>query len=121
MPPERLYQLDHPNAVARFEEVCTPGEDEKGYWISKSWLRGENHNEDRRSHPLISERTLDWRLAKPKMHEPGLPDPSPDSEEYREHVECEHDGLTINPGSRRRISVEVGPLFFWNASYLKSC
>lgn len=41
------------------------------------------------------------------MHEPSLPDPSPSSEDYQGHVECEHGGLTTNPSTRRRISLQV--------------
>lgn len=49
----------------------------------------------------------DWRLAKPRMHVVGEGDPGPDTPEFDAHVRCEHDALTLNSTTRRRISVEV--------------
>jgi ubiquitin carboxyl-terminal hydrolase 48 len=37
---ERLYQIEHPQIVAQFDEVNKMEEDSKGYWISKPWLKG---------------------------------------------------------------------------------
>ncbi|KAL4247306.1 peptidase C19 family protein [Abortiporus biennis] len=84
---ERLYRVQHPQIVERFDEVSSVEEDEPGYWISRMWLK-------------------DWRLSKPKMHTPSLPDPPPDDPEYDAHVKCEHGGLCANMSFRRRISVE---------------
>ncbi|OCH88183.1 cysteine proteinase [Obba rivulosa] len=84
---ERLYQIEHPRQVARFDEISLIADDEPGYWISKPWVK-------------------DWRLAKPKMHTIGQPDPPPDTPEYQRHVLCEHGGLSTNTTSRRRISEE---------------
>lgn len=49
----------------------------------------------------------DWRLVKPKMHIPSVGDPPPDSSDFQSHVFCEHQGLSLNTTSRRKISVEV--------------
>ncbi|EMD38059.1 hypothetical protein CERSUDRAFT_113204 [Gelatoporia subvermispora B] len=84
---ERLYQIEHPRQVARFDEISLVEDDQPGYWISKPWAK-------------------DWRLSKPKMHTVGLPDPPPDSPEYQQHVLCEHGGLSTNTASRRRVSEE---------------
>lgn len=51
--------------------------------------------------------SLDWRLAKPKMHVIGCEDPSPNDPDYGESVVCEHGGLLPNLAVRRRISPEV--------------
>ncbi|KIJ69021.1 hypothetical protein HYDPIDRAFT_178940 [Hydnomerulius pinastri MD-312] len=82
---ERLYQIEHPRIVAQFDEVCDVGQDEPGYWISKAWLK-------------------DWRLLKPRMHVPQHADPPPDSAEFRGHVRCEHDQLSLVSTARRSIS-----------------
>jgi hypothetical protein len=37
---ERLYQIEHPQIVAQFDEVNLMEEDSIGYWISKVWLKG---------------------------------------------------------------------------------
>ncbi|KAI0748066.1 cysteine proteinase [Daedaleopsis nitida] len=85
---EKLYQVEHPRMVHRFDEVSAVDDDEDGYHISKAWLK-------------------DWRLAKPKMHVEGAHDPPPDSEEFVRDVVCEHGGLATNVTVRRRISVEA--------------
>ncbi|GBE82261.1 cysteine proteinase [Sparassis latifolia] len=85
---ERLYQIEHPRFVARFDEIAPVAENEEGYWISKQWLK-------------------DWRLAKPKMHNPSQGDPPPDAPDFKYHVKCEHDDLSTNVTARRRVSVEA--------------
>lgn len=50
---------------------------------------------------------VDWLLVKPKIHTPYHGDLPPDSGEFGGHVICEHNHLTLNPSSRRRISYEV--------------
>jgi hypothetical protein len=37
---ERLYQIEHPQIVAQFDEVNEMEQDSSGYWISKPWLKG---------------------------------------------------------------------------------
>ncbi|KAI0362032.1 cysteine proteinase [Trametes cingulata] len=85
---EKLYQIEHPRLVSRFDEVAAVEDDQDGYFISKAWLK-------------------DWRLAKPKMHVEGEPDPPPDAEEYLRDVVCEHGSLATNVATRRRISEEA--------------
>ncbi|KAH7929713.1 cysteine proteinase [Leucogyrophana mollusca] len=85
---ERLYHIEHPRIVASFDENCEVTPDAPGYWISKFWLR-------------------DWRLQKPKMHIPLKSDPEPDASDYHGHVKCEHEKLSLNSTSRRRISMEA--------------
>ncbi|KII88369.1 hypothetical protein PLICRDRAFT_92113 [Plicaturopsis crispa FD-325 SS-3] len=83
---ERLYQIQHPQTVARFDEVNTVEEGSPGYWISKEWLK-------------------DWRLAKPKMHKPSEPDDPPPH--VWDDILCDHGGLSHNLTIRRRISPEA--------------
>ncbi|KAI0670438.1 cysteine proteinase [Trametes maxima] len=85
---EKLYQIEHPRLVSQFDDVAAVEDHEDGYYISKNWLR-------------------DWRLAKPKMHMDGQPDPPPDAEEYLRDVVCEHGALITNVAARRRISPEA--------------
>ncbi|KAI0374832.1 cysteine proteinase [Pilatotrama ljubarskyi] len=85
---EKLYQIEHPRLVTRFDEVAAVEDDVDGYYISKAWLK-------------------DWRLAKPKMHVEGEPDRPPDAEEYLRDVVCEHGNLATNVATRRRISAEA--------------
>ncbi|KAH7889396.1 hypothetical protein F5I97DRAFT_1801122 [Phlebopus sp. FC_14] len=85
---ERLYQNEHPRIVAQFDHVCDVGQEETGYWLSKAWLK-------------------DWRLQKPRMHVPLRGDSPPDSAEFRGHVRCEHDRLSLVSTARRSISSEV--------------
>ncbi|KAI0079874.1 cysteine proteinase [Panus rudis PR-1116 ss-1] len=85
---ERLYQIQHPKQVARFDELDYLEGEGRGYWISKAWLK-------------------DWKLTKPKMHIPSQPDPPPDDVEFVGHVRCEHGSLSTNTTSRRRISEEA--------------
>ncbi len=37
---EKLYQVEHPRLVSRFDEVAAVEDDETGYHISKAWLKG---------------------------------------------------------------------------------
>ncbi|KAF9265554.1 cysteine proteinase [Marasmius fiardii PR-910] len=83
---ERLYQIEHPRLVARFNELDREP-DGLGYWIPKAWIR-------------------DWTLQKPKMHNPGVDDPPPDAPVF-EHLLCEHGNLSLNASGRRRISVQA--------------
>ncbi|KAM5535206.1 hypothetical protein V8D89_011142 [Ganoderma adspersum] len=86
---EKLYQVEHPRLVSQFDDVLAQESDDGvGYYISKAWLK-------------------DWRLARPKMHVEGSPDPPPDAEEYLRDVVCEHDGLATNGAARKRISAEA--------------
>ncbi|KAG8217868.1 hypothetical protein J3R82DRAFT_6034 [Butyriboletus roseoflavus] len=85
---ERLYQIEHPRSVAQFDEMCDVQQGESGYWISKAWLKG-------------------WRVQKPRMHVPLHGDPSPDSSEFRGHVRCEHDQLSLVSTARRSISSQA--------------
>ena len=39
-PTEKLYQIEHPRLVTLFDEVSHVEEGERGYWISKAWLKG---------------------------------------------------------------------------------
>lgn len=82
---DRIYQVEHPRHVAAFDEISSVKEGDFAFWISKPWLK-------------------DWRSAKPKMHVTSQPDPPPDDPEYAHHVKCEHNGLTPNVMSRKRIS-----------------
>src|SRR6267142_6142810 len=50
---------------------------------------------------------VDWRQPKPKMHVPSQNDPAPDSQVFRDHVMCEHNGLALNISARTRISQRV--------------
>jgi hypothetical protein len=86
---ERIYQIEHPRLVNRFD-LCEADLDNPGYWISKDWLK-------------------DWRLVKPKMHVPAFCDPAPDSPDFNLDVRCEHGGLSMKITARRRISLEVSP------------
>ncbi|KAG6376492.1 hypothetical protein JVT61DRAFT_2485 [Boletus reticuloceps] len=85
---ERFYQIEHPRLVAQFDEICDVQQAEPGYWISKAWLKG-------------------WRVQKPRMHVPLHGDPSPDSTEFRGHVRCEHDQLSLVSTARRSISSQA--------------
>ena len=49
----------------------------------------------------------DWKLIKPRMHALAEDDPGPESSEFQSDVLCEHDGLSLNTASRRKISAEV--------------
>jgi len=81
---------------------------------------------------------VDWRLRKPKMHQPGIPDPAPGSGPFRSDVLCGHDGLVHATQGRVKINSAVGPplpflislftirtlgllLFSGPISYLGSC
>ncbi|KDQ60999.1 hypothetical protein JAAARDRAFT_204773 [Jaapia argillacea MUCL 33604] len=44
------------------------------------------------------------------MHTFSQPDPPPDAPDYAHHVRCEHDGLSQNFSSRRKISIEAHSL-----------
>ncbi|KAI6118845.1 hypothetical protein EV401DRAFT_2057534 [Pisolithus croceorrhizus] len=85
---ERLYQIQHPRIVAEFDNVCDVKPGETGFWLSKAWLK-------------------DWRLQKPRMHVPLYGDAAPDSAEFRGHVRCEHDQLSLVSTARRSISKEA--------------
>ncbi|KAG6332044.1 hypothetical protein ID866_7047 [Astraeus odoratus] len=85
---ERLYQIRHPHIVAQFDGVCDAKPDEPGFWLSKAWLK-------------------DWRLQKPRMHVPLHGDAAPDSAEFRGHVRCDHDCLSLVSTARRSISKEA--------------
>lgn len=37
---ERLYQINHPRIVTRFDQILEVPVNNKGYWISKMWLKG---------------------------------------------------------------------------------
>lgn len=54
---------------------------------------------------------VDWRQPKPKMHMPCQNDPAPDSQVFRDHVICEHNGLALNISARTRISQRVRESF----------
>ncbi|KAK7020447.1 hypothetical protein R3P38DRAFT_2969526 [Favolaschia claudopus] len=82
---EKLYALEHPVHISKFDAVVQVDIDLESYWISKAWLK-------------------DWKLAKPKMHICTKGDRPPDFEEYKTHVRCEHDGLCLNSTNRIRIS-----------------
>ncbi|KAI5900286.1 uncharacterized protein SCHCODRAFT_02607525 [Schizophyllum commune H4-8] len=88
---DRLYQVEHPRLVSQFDDIAEVPEGQPGYWISKPWVK-------------------DWRLTKPKMHRPDTGDPAPDSDEFKDHVLCEHGRLINNIANRRRISLEAGNL-----------
>lgn len=38
---ERLYQIEHPRLVNQFDQISEVMLDCKGYWISKSWFKGD--------------------------------------------------------------------------------
>lgn len=38
---ERLYQMQHPKDVAKFDEVDYVESEGRGYWVSKAWLKGK--------------------------------------------------------------------------------
>ncbi|TFK55130.1 cysteine proteinase [Heliocybe sulcata] len=81
---EQLYQREHPKEVARFNKLCIGDCDSRGYWISKAWLK-------------------DWKLSKPKMHQPSSQDPAPDSHPFGFDVCCEHGCLYPDKTLRRTI------------------
>ncbi|KAF7969279.1 hypothetical protein HWV62_27809 [Athelia sp. TMB] len=85
---ERLYGIEHPQVVARFEEVDEIADDERGFWISKAWLK-------------------DWKSPRPKMHSTSNGDMPPDSPDFEGQVICEHGALNLNITSRRRISLKA--------------
>ena len=39
---ERIYHIEHPRLVNLIDEVSTVQENERGYWVSKGWLKGEH-------------------------------------------------------------------------------
>ncbi|PPQ64679.1 hypothetical protein CVT26_002769 [Gymnopilus dilepis] len=85
---EKLYAIEHPKHTKLFEELSPLHDDEElGYWISKRWCK-------------------DWKLMKPRMHALAEDDPGPESSEFQSDVLCEHDGLSLNTASRRKISAE---------------
>ncbi|KAF5330471.1 hypothetical protein D9619_005916 [Psilocybe cf. subviscida] len=88
---EKLYAIEHPKFVEQFENISFCAEEEEGYWISKKWLR-------------------DWKTNKPRMHATGQSDPAPDSEEFRDHIYCEHGGLSLSITNRRKISSDATEL-----------
>ncbi|KAF9246150.1 hypothetical protein BU15DRAFT_39647 [Melanogaster broomeanus] len=88
---ELLYQIEHPRLVTLFDEMWDVEQGEPGCWLSKAWLK-------------------DWRLQKPRMHVPLHGDPAPDSAEFRGHVRCEHDQLSLVSTARRSISSQVSIL-----------
>ncbi|EGO18657.1 hypothetical protein SERLADRAFT_418842 [Serpula lacrymans var. lacrymans S7.9] len=92
---EKLYQIEHPQAVAQFDEVCDNELDQISYWISKNWLK-------------------DWRLSKPKMHTSLRGDVAPNAPEFIAHVTCEHGGLSLNVTARRRISAQASAIITSN-------
>ena len=110
---ERLYQIEHPRLVAQFDEVCDVQQGESGYWISKAWLKGTpTHLVTIRLchswlHSPARVTCIGWRVQKPKMHVPLHGDPPPDSAEFRGHVRCEHDQLSLVSTARRSISSQV--------------
>lgn len=85
---ERLYQINHPRIVTRFDQILEVPVNNKGYWISKMWLK-------------------DWRLLKPKMHIVSEGDPAPDNPAFYHDVRCEHQNLSLDTTTRRRISTEA--------------
>ncbi|EJD02420.1 cysteine proteinase [Fomitiporia mediterranea MF3/22] len=91
---EKLYQMEHPRLVAEFNEISSTATENEGFWISKTWFK-------------------DWVLNRPRMHVPSQPDPPPENVSddpalgFRSHVYCKHGSLTINVGTRRRISLEA--------------
>ena len=110
---ERLYQIEHPRLVAQFDEMCDVQQGEPGYWISKTWLKGiptyfitiSSHHS--RGHSPARVACVGWKVQKPRMHVPLHGDPSPDSAEFRGHVRCEHDQLSLVSTARRSISSQV--------------
>ena len=110
---ERLYQIEHPRLVAQFDEMCDVQQGEPGYWISKAWLKGiptyfitiSSHHS--RGHSPARVACVGWKVQKPRMHVPLHGDPSPDSAEFRGHVRCEHDQLSLVSTARRSISSQV--------------
>lgn len=103
---ERLYHIEHPKAITTFDEVNDVQEGSEGFWISKSWLKGLRCIFIYVLHTKLI-LFIDWRSAKPKMHNISEGDPPPDDPDYEGHVKCEHGGLALNNTSRRRISAEV--------------
>lgn len=104
---EKLYDKEHSRYVKQFDELSPINEDDEiGYWISKKWCKGAS-SLFVSSHNLTRSFLKDWKLMKPKMHEPGKDDPAPDSEEFHSHVFCEHGGLSLNTTNRRKISAAV--------------
>ncbi|KAG6814527.1 hypothetical protein H0H92_000053 [Tricholoma furcatifolium] len=85
---ERLYQIEHPRSVSRFDRISEVAFGNTGFWISKPWIR-------------------DWRLSKPRMHVTSEGDPAPDAGVFASDVLCEHGGLSLNTTSRRSISTEA--------------
>ncbi|KAG6851255.1 hypothetical protein H0H93_011691 [Arthromyces matolae] len=67
---ERLYQIEHPQLVARFDQLSESSVDSTGFWISKAWVK-------------------DWRLVKPKMHVVSEGDPAPDTVDFATDVAAE--------------------------------
>lgn len=95
---ERLYQIQHPRIVAQFDKVCGVRPGDLGFWLSKAWLK-------------------DWRLQRPRMHVSLHGDAAPDSAEFRGHVRCEHDQLSLVSTARRSISKEARDILMDIFSY----
>ena len=74
------------------------------YWISKTWLKGS----PRSGVFSCLSFPVDWRSRKPKMHQPGVPDPAPDSGPFKSDVLCDHGGLVHAAQGRVKVNSAVG-------------
>ncbi len=89
--------------VAEFNQICNPESEDTGFFVSRLWLKGRSTNDSNGGLGLTSDHA-DWLLQKPRMHKPSEDDPAPDSLEYAAYVTCEHGGLSLCRGDRRRIT-----------------
>lgn len=85
--------MQHTDLVSRFE-ACMLRDRGRGWWISKSWLKGVFLSLEFKQ-TVIDTLFKDWRLKKPKMHVLGHRDPLPDCPRFKSDVYCEH-GRKLN-------------------------
>ncbi|KAI0755703.1 hypothetical protein C8Q74DRAFT_1305422 [Fomes fomentarius] len=83
---EKLYQVEHPRLVSRFDEVAAVEDDETGYHISKAWLK--------EAYGILQELFPNWRppstSAQPcPVCEALLHISKEDKREYRKQAEEE--------------------------------
>ncbi|KAG9318845.1 hypothetical protein JVU11DRAFT_949 [Chiua virens] len=109
---ERLYQIQHPRLVVQFDEICDVQQWGAGLLdiqrLAERYFRLFHHHQFAPFNVSPNRVTcVGWRAQKPRMHVPLHGDPSPDSAEFRGHVRCEHDQLSLVSTARRSISSQA--------------
>lgn len=87
---EKLYALQHAEAVGRFE-LSMSEDKSRCRWISKGWLKGKIFSAQE-CNTTTDVPCQDWKLKRPKMHVPGNRDPLPDAPGFSSDIYCEHGG-----------------------------